>query len=417
MTTFVPSADESDMKVATFVPSSDESDIEVTMEEFLECLKKDKGDPFPDESKDFDISRTDVLYSADSINDIIPVALVKGNIKNVSRENLLDMKEDLETEMDELTEKEKKIKECIKNIKDMLKSKAKGAKLKGDELKELKSRPFNIYVKPINFPWMKTTFELTVSLGTTVATLTGSIADRLIGELPELKRLKLQEKDKKNLIASLRLVSDAVPFESAYGRKTIGELGVTPNLTVSVMTRIKGGGKRAKGTKTEESDGMMLTRDLHKLLDEKILRLENIQSPAPVVKETVEQVKFIMKTAQEDPKSVVTTLLEHVNDEKLMMMMILGILNTSTRVMDRCRFVKENCLEDLHFKTEDLVKQQGLTSETLVLGIRLAVSCQFSESNGSIAWTALIDQMTKIVKDRAGSSNAKAKDDTNCSLM
>ena len=275
--------------MTTVVPSADESDIKVSLEEFLECLQNAEGDD--DESKDFDINRSDVIYSADaplSISEIIGFAVVKESIEQLARQDLLDMKEELETELEEMVEREKKIKTGIKNIKDVLKILANGGKLKGDALKQLKSRPFNIYIKPINFPWMKTTFELSVTMGTTVSSLTGSIADRLISGLPDLKRAQMQEKEKKKFITSLRLVSDAVPFESAYGRKTIGQLGVSPNLTVSVMSRLKGGGKSSQNMKKDAEAKKKVKKDellkVWKGIQEKPVQIENYKDLPFVIK-------------------------------------------------------------------------------------------------------------------------------------
>ena len=193
--------------------------------------------------------------------------------------------------------------------------------------------------------------------------------------------------------------------------ETISSLGAEGLL---VLPKLKGGGKRTKTM--SEADALLTTKQLRQAIDENILRLENISNPAPVVQETIEKVRFIIQATKDNPKEVVSELLEHVSDEKLTVL-ISSILTTSTRVMDRCRFVKENFLEDLHNKTEDLIKQKNLTEDTLVLGIRFAISSQFAETNGSIAWTALIAKMTSIIRSRASSSTTTTEDEGNCILM
>lgn len=188
--------------------------------------------------------------------------------------------------------------------------------------------------------------------------------------------------------------------------------GVKHGQTLNLLLCLDGGVKRTRKTQDDEDDNEphKSPKELKQEVNDGLLKLENMTQKTQIVIDVIDRARLIINTSQENPRQVISSLIQHLPRNRLSTLMT-GTVVSSTRAMTRVKFVSETSLPEVFEALDNLGVQERVCKKTLCTAVRYAISCEFSLSNGQTDWAGLTkclaDKIIEPPADNAGGNGGR----------
>ena len=205
------------------------------------------------------------------------------------------------------------------------------------------------------------------------------IADTTIGMVKAVIRHKVGIPIKQQRL----IFNDTQPEDGC----TISDYNIQQNSVLTLLLGIKGGGKRAKPSALSKED------ELNGLVEEVVAKTMLLSTPAYSCDGTrlaITHINLIQKSHAEDPKTVVSKMLDTLNSEQLATLSEnLGSNNFDYKTELLAKAVFEYDYQQAKHRSNSIAK----VKEALLATTRWAFTSQFSTTHGGIHWQGYQDTL------------------------